>query len=61
LTDSSLLISVSIKFTYLIYQNTFLDWQTADELNRSIQFDQDNYTHIQVEKLPFGSVQDCIE
>jgi hypothetical protein len=68
----TLLISVSIQFTYLIYENTFLDWTQSSANNAKQQLaaqsaemelidakNEDIYPD--VKKLPFGSLQDCIE
>jgi hypothetical protein len=36
LSNSSLLVSVSIKFTYSIHESVFIDWQAASTSNNAI-------------------------
>jgi hypothetical protein len=70
------LISVSVRFTYSILENTFLDWQnnaikqnqrTSLPESKSSTFDLDlvennaDEIYPDIKSLPFGSVQDCIE
>lgn len=68
LTNSSLLISVSVRFTYLIQESTFLDWSSSKTSyeNKSFQEvelidDKIEDIYPDVKHLPFGTVQDCIE
>ena len=72
LSNLSITISVSIQFTYSIYQNTFLDWNQPFIFNKRQQFSDelDNIELIEsnsddmypeIKRLPFGSLQDCIE
>lgn len=73
LANLSLLISVSIQFTYLIFDNTFLNWNQStithntsrrlasshSEAELVSKDDQDIYPNL--DELPFGSVQDCVD
>ena len=77
LANSSLLISVSVRFTYLILENTFIDWQQTSpnrltmgpshmmdkKLSLDIELVDNNQDEIypNIRALPFGAVQDCIE
>jgi hypothetical protein len=74
LSNSSLLVSVSIKFTYLIHESIFIDWQAStaqsgafnsnqpssgDDLELVDDKESDYYPNIR--ELSFGAVQDPIE
>ena len=76
MANTSLLISVSVRFTYSILENTFLDWQnnsikqnqrTSLPESKSSTFDLEmienkaDDIYPDIKSLPFGSVQDCIE
>jgi hypothetical protein len=72
-TNSSLLISVSIRFTYLIQEGDFLDWQFSSSKN-NFSYEAKSFQEIEliddvknetiypdIKHLPLGSLQDCVE
>ena len=74
LSSAQLLITISVRFTYLIQENTFLDWQQASVSRKNLlSLDEDstgekNDTEndndevlLNLRSLPFGSFQDCVE
>lgn len=73
LTNSSLIISVSIRFTYLLQESAFLDWQTASAKYSGLTYESRSFQDVElvdasneniypdVMNLPVGSLQDCVE
>ncbi|CAF0883999.1 unnamed protein product [Brachionus calyciflorus] len=69
LTNSSFLISVSVRFTYLIQEGTFLDSQQMNmkaSLDKSFQDldlvdDRIDEIYPDIKNLSFGSIQDCVD
>lgn len=75
LTNSSLLISVSIRFSYLLQESGFLDWQSSSMRNSSsgLTYEPKSFQEIElvdarsesiypdIKNLPIGGLQDCIE
>ena len=67
--NSALLITISVRFTYVIQENTFIDWQQFNSQHQlSLDYeksfdltDNDAESHQRFKVLPFGSQQDCIE
>ena len=69
----SLLVTISVRFTYSIQENTFIDWQQfSAQHQRQLEVQTNNLLDVEEEQdeneffpkiktLPFGSVQDCIE
>lgn len=74
---SSLLVSVSIRFTYLIKRSSFIEWQasgmSSSSLSKSLSYDAKSFEEIElvdskaeniypdVKNFSLGSLQDCIE
>ncbi len=73
---SNLLVTISVRFTYVIQENKFIDWQQfnaqhqqiLDSINNELvadesqnaQDDEEEF-YPKIKSLPFGSLQDCIE
>ena len=77
ISENNLLITISVRFSYSILENTFVDWQEFNaqhqkqhiqlniETNKILDDSQENLGaneyYSRLKTLPFGSYQDCID